>query len=167
VFVLSHGQSDVERGYSVNKEMLVENLEKSSLITQRLIYDAINADKIKLETMKLSPELMKNCELASSRYKAALRESNALKEKNEVSRKRKLAADDIAELKRKKLCEEECIQNLNQQVEEKSLEAEEKQDFTLLAEANSFRATQKTKTEKVKKLSEMIEKMEKELKGMK
>ena len=60
VFVLSLGQSDVERGYSVNKEMLVKNLEKSSLITQWLIYDAINADKIKLETMNLSPELMKN-----------------------------------------------------------------------------------------------------------
>ena len=28
VFVLSHGQIDVERGYSVYKEMLVENLEK-------------------------------------------------------------------------------------------------------------------------------------------
>ena len=48
------------------------------------------------------------------------------KKKNEASRNRKLSADDIAELKRKKLCEEECIQNLNQQVEEKSLEAEEK-----------------------------------------
>ena len=96
VFVLSQGESDVERGYSVNKEMLVENLGKSSLITQRLIYDAINADKIKLETMKLSAEPMKNCKLVSSRYKAALRESNALKGKNEASRKRKLAADDIA-----------------------------------------------------------------------
>ena len=45
VFVLTHGQSNVERGYSVNKEMLVENLEKESLINQRLVYDAINAEK--------------------------------------------------------------------------------------------------------------------------
>ena len=90
------------------------------------------------------------------------------KKKNEASRKRKLAADDIAELNRKKLYEEECIlQILNHQVEEESLEAEEKQDFTLLAEANSFWATQKTKTEKVNKLSDMIDKIKKELKGIK
>ena len=151
VFVLSHGQIYVERGYSVNKEMLVENLEKISLINQRPIYDAIFADKIKLETMKLSPELMKNCELTSSHYKAALRERNALKEKMKRLGSESWLLKDIAGLKRKKLCEEECIQNLNQQV-------------MLLAVANSCPAMQKTKTQKVKELSEMIEK---ELKVMK
>ena len=144
--------------------MLVENLEKVSLINQRLVYDAINAEKIKVETMELSSELMKSCELASSRYKAALKESNALKGKNEASRKRKIASDDIAELKRKKLNEEECILNLDKEIEQKSLEAEEKQDFTLLTMANSYRATQKTKAEKVKVLSDTIQKMEDELK---
>ena len=32
VFSLSHGQVDVERGFSVNKELLVENLQQTSLI---------------------------------------------------------------------------------------------------------------------------------------
>jgi hypothetical protein len=128
------------------------------------VYDAINAVKIKVETMELSSELMKSCQLASSRYKAALKEKNALKGNNEASRKRKIASDDIAELKRQKLNEEECILNLNKEIEQKSLEAEEKQDLTLLAMANSFKATQKTKTEKVKVLSDTIQKMEDELK---
>ena len=79
----------MERGYSVNKEMLVENLEKESLINQRLVYDAINAEKIKVETMELSFELMKSCQLASSWYEAALKEKNALRGNKEASRKRK------------------------------------------------------------------------------
>ena len=110
---------------------------------------------------------MKSCELASSRYKAALKESNALKGKNEASRKRKIASDAIAELKRKKLNDEECILNLDKEIEQKSLEAEEKQYFTLLTMTNSYRATQKTKVEKVKVLSDTIQKMEDELKKMK
>ena len=117
--------------------------------------------------MELSSELMKSCQLASSWYKAALKEKNALKGNNEASRKRKIASDDIAELKRQKLNEEECILNLNKEIEQKSLEAEEKQDFTFLAKANSFRATKKTKAEKVKVLSDTIQKMEDEFKKMK
>ena len=34
VFVLSHGQNVVERGFSINKEVEVENLKKVSLISQ-------------------------------------------------------------------------------------------------------------------------------------
>ena len=34
VFVLSHGQSVVERAFSINKEVEVENLKKVSLISQ-------------------------------------------------------------------------------------------------------------------------------------
>ena len=30
VFSLSHGQADVERGFSVNKELLVENLQQTN-----------------------------------------------------------------------------------------------------------------------------------------
>ena len=37
VFALSHGQSAVERGFSVNENMLVENLEYQSLIGQRMV----------------------------------------------------------------------------------------------------------------------------------
>ena len=113
--------------------------------------------------MEVLSELMKSCQLASSQYKAALKEKNALKGNNEASRKRKIASDDIAELKRQKLNEEECILNLKKEIEQKNLEAEEKQDLTLLAMANSFRVIQKTKAEKVKVLSDTIQKMEDEL----
>ena len=78
-----------------------------------------------------------------------------------------MASDDIAELKRQKLNEEECILNFIKEIEQKGLEAEEKQDLTLLAMANSFRATQKTKAEKVKVLSDTIQKMKDEFKSMK
>jgi hypothetical protein len=113
---------------------------KKSFINQ-LVY----AEKLKVETMELSSELMKNYQLASSRYKAALKEKNAFKGNNEASRKRKTAFDDIAELKRQ-------ILNLNKEIEQKSLETEEKQDLTFVAMANSFRATQNKKIEKVEVL---------------
>ena len=39
IFTLSHGQAAVERGFSMNKEILVENLQQKSLISKRMVYD--------------------------------------------------------------------------------------------------------------------------------
>ena len=38
IFVLPHGQSSIERGFSNNKEVLQDNLQEKSLLLQRLIY---------------------------------------------------------------------------------------------------------------------------------
>lgn len=40
-FILSHGNASVEGGFSINKSLLVENLLEDSLISQRIIYDAL------------------------------------------------------------------------------------------------------------------------------
>ena len=37
LLLLSHGQASVERGFSVNKEVMVQNLAEQSLISQRII----------------------------------------------------------------------------------------------------------------------------------
>ena len=36
-FVLSHGQITIERGFSINKDLLVENLDQESLIGQHIV----------------------------------------------------------------------------------------------------------------------------------
>ena len=38
---MSHGQSNVERGFSLNKEVLQDSLQVKSLIPQGLIYDTL------------------------------------------------------------------------------------------------------------------------------
>ena len=41
VLVLSHGQAAVERGFSVNKEIEVENMKQQTLIAHRVICDHV------------------------------------------------------------------------------------------------------------------------------
>ena len=47
IFTLSHGQSQVERDFSINKEIIIENLHSSSLSAQRVVYDYLKASKKK------------------------------------------------------------------------------------------------------------------------
>ena len=37
VFTLSHGQSQVEGGFNINDDILVENMHNNSLIAQRIV----------------------------------------------------------------------------------------------------------------------------------
>lgn len=39
LLILSHGEASVERCFSVNKEIMVENMQEESFVGQRLIQD--------------------------------------------------------------------------------------------------------------------------------
>ena len=41
VMILSHGNAAVESGFSVNGDMLIENLQEESLVAQRQVYDGV------------------------------------------------------------------------------------------------------------------------------
>ena len=43
LLLLSHGQATVERGFSVNKEVTIENLSEQSLVAQRTIVDHVRS----------------------------------------------------------------------------------------------------------------------------
>ena len=43
LLTLSHGQATVERGFSSNKEVMVDNLAQHSLVAQRVIYDHVRS----------------------------------------------------------------------------------------------------------------------------
>ena len=43
ILILSHGQATVERGFSVNKEVEVENLKEHTLVGQRIVCDHVNS----------------------------------------------------------------------------------------------------------------------------
>jgi hypothetical protein len=58
VMILSHGQSAVERGFSINKSLLVENLQERSLIAQRIVLDHMNAHQYKPFNVPISKELL-------------------------------------------------------------------------------------------------------------
>lgn len=42
ILILSHGNAALERGFSVNKECLIDNLLEKSLVAQRIVIDGIN-----------------------------------------------------------------------------------------------------------------------------
>lgn len=62
LLVLSHGQASVELGFSINKEIEVENLHEHSLVAQPIICDHLRAvgvgEFVNGSTMELIKELI-------------------------------------------------------------------------------------------------------------
>ena len=43
IFGLSHGQSVTEKGFSINKKVVDDNMKEKSLISQRIVYDTMQS----------------------------------------------------------------------------------------------------------------------------
>ena len=83
---MSHGQACIERGFSVNTEVLDPNMEEHSLKSQRLVYDQILASEVKVHELKITKDLVKECKLAHRCYTEHLsaRKDNKKAEENSL-----------------------------------------------------------------------------------
>ena len=163
IFTLSHGQASVERGFSINKELLTENLQEVSIVSQRTVYDYMMELGKPVHEIPLTNDLIKSCKLAHSRYSNALELRKSKNKEEEKSRKRKLKLEEIAEVKEKKQALLSCINSLEIDIESYSIAAEKENDLSLLTKANSFRVTVKSKRETLSVLDGALQKLENEL----
>ena len=113
VFTLSHGQAAAERGFSIDKELLVENLQQLSLVSQRIVSDYLTDFGKSIIKLPLTNALLKSCQLAHSRYTTALEMNKNEAHAQEKDRKRKLKIEETAEVKEKKRALEAAIQSLD------------------------------------------------------
>ena len=150
IFVLSHGQADVEWGFNISGELLCENMKELSLISQRIVCDHFSANKSDLHNYQGDEKLLLSCKGAPIKYGSCLENEKKNQVVTEKSRKRKLVTDEIALVKKEKKAFLDCIASFDTDITKYSFEAENKKDFTLLIKANDF---QKSKTEKEKSVA--------------
>ena len=80
IFVLSHGQASVERGFSLNKGVLNDNMTELSIISRRVVKDHLRILKVGASEVTITPNLIKSVALSHSRYSTFL-----LKQKEQSS----------------------------------------------------------------------------------
>lgn len=102
IFVMSHGNASVERGFSVNGECLVENQSQQSLIAQRLVWEGIrNAGGV--DKVTITKEMIHYARNSCARYHEALdNQKKELAEADRQAKERKRANQIMKELQTKK-----------------------------------------------------------------
>ena len=112
ILVLSHGQSNVESGFSINKEMVRCNMDESTVITSRIIKDSIHSFG-GIKNVPINKALISEYKASHFRYK--MDRKNKINEDNEtVEKKRK--GDELVRLKCEKKSKLDDIQSHNKQI---------------------------------------------------
>ena len=164
--MLSHGKSSIEKGFSENKDLLAETLIQQTLSGQWKRYDYFSSLRIDIHEYEIMPGLTKRCRSAYSRYAAALEEKEKEKASTEKNLKRKLKMDELADMKRQGYSIPYTIDALNKDVEKYSFKAKDKEDLSILSEANAIRKTVAEKQKLVKSFDSTIARLEKECKAV-
>ena len=60
VLVLFHGQSQVERGFSVNKALMNDNMQEKTVVSRRSVKDIMQTHNLKPFDVKITKELKKS-----------------------------------------------------------------------------------------------------------
>ena len=123
---LSHGQATVEKGFSVNKEVLTPNLQEVSLQAIRLVHSSVLAQNIKVADFIVTEALLSSCSHASNRYNMYLMEKKEEEEKTEKGRKRKALEEDLIAAKKEKLELERVSKKLLDTADKKAKDAEKR-----------------------------------------
>lgn len=138
LLLLSHGQASVERGFSINKNLIIENLSEESLIAKRIIADYIISVG-GIENVLITKELLVSCAGARQKYLTYLDDQKRNKIKPVASEKRKKILGDIDELKKKKKLLENDIVELEKSSVKFANKAEDTGKLTLVAKSNALR----------------------------
>ena len=118
-------QATVERGFSVNKEVLVPNLQETSLVAMRLVHSSMQAAKCKVADF-VSDALLSSCAHVRNRYQIYLMERKAEQERTEKGQKRKALMEELTSVKKAKEDLEKVSKKLVNTADKKAKEAESK-----------------------------------------
>lgn len=155
LLLLSHGNASVERGFSINKQIEVENMKESTYSAQRLVCDHLRSVG-GIDNFVVTKGLIKSASLARQRYIHHLDEQKKNKEKEKVHAKRKAVVDEIEELKRKKTRLEKDSASLQKSADEFAQKAEDLGDLTFIAKSNCLRQSAKLKSDEIKTVNEAL-----------
>ena len=166
LMLLSHGQASVERSFSVNKDVTTTNISQESLVARRRVKDHI-LHVGGIQGITVTDDLVKSIQGARQRYHAALQEKRKTVSRAQVTEKRKLAEEELTQLKKRKKTLEWDMNHLLKQADELSLIAEESRKIEHIVTSNSMRKQAKEKENLMSKIQKSIDTKERELPNIK
>ena len=130
LLTISHGQAYVERGYSVNKDMLIENLHEKTVVALRTVHDSISTLEDHFTKLPLTPAMKRHVMSETMRYGHYLDEQKKKSLNKQQRKKRKGVQLSIHAAEKKKSKVDTSIDILGKEADDLAKSAEAKHHFT-------------------------------------
>ena len=154
LLLLSHGQATVERGFSVNKEVEISNIQEDTIVAHRIVCDYVTLHGGVLK-VPLTPGLLSSVVSARSRYRIYLETEKQIKLSEAQGFKRKAVEEQLQNLRKKRASIQEVSDYLARDADKLAEQAEGKQGSKmaeLIAKSNAFRRSHRDKQAELKNI---------------
>ena len=132
VLTISHGKASVERGFSVSKNLLVENLQESSLIAQHRVVDCMVANCYEPYNFPMKKDLIQSVRNSYKKYSQSVAEKRKENVQKEKQKKAQPLSSEISSLEKKKILLQTTINDLRKESDNLGFEAEKASKLDLL-----------------------------------
>ena len=95
LLILSHGQAQVERGFTTNKQQLDDNMSCDTLVAQRIVHDHMLSHDIKPHQVEMTSRLMEFVKNARKNYFLEQKERGLKKLKTNAQVQREKLNEEI------------------------------------------------------------------------
>ena len=103
VLTLSHGNASVEGGFSINKELLIDNMTEDTIVSQRVVFDAIRSANMAVNKVEVTSKMIASVKQAHAQYKMALQAKQVQQsEEQKAAREARKRKSDIESLQQQK-----------------------------------------------------------------
>ena len=68
ILILSHGQAEVERGFSSNKSLIDDNMSTDTIVALHSVHDYLKFHDLKADEVKMTKDILASCRQARKKY---------------------------------------------------------------------------------------------------
>ena len=113
VLVLHNGQAEVERGFSINKHIMEDNMSELSLVSRRLVKDYLRSNSLESHEVDICSGMVSAVQQSSSQYLLFLKEKKEKEQTEAVSKKKNAIRHELNVYKKEKELKEKTFKTLN------------------------------------------------------
>ena len=166
LFIMSHGQAAVERGFSINNNVVEQNMSPETITARRLIKDHMLANGLTPESIHLSQNLIRSVRGAAQKYKDFLEEKRKESEREEEDRRLEVLSNDMIKLKNRCQQMQRAIDEMEVESTECFERAEKENNMSLVIKGNGLKRKAGETKVNLKTLEEEYAKLEDKRKKM-
>ena len=126
LLILSHGQAQVERGFSSNKSLIDDNMSTDTIIALRSVHDHLKFHNLKAHEVEMTKVLLESCRQARKRYFDDQRSKALSAEKLEKEEAKKKVNEEIDAVNTEIRQAVSLIENLKQSADQIGFRAEKR-----------------------------------------
>ena len=154
MFAISHGQADVEGGFSINTNVIDVNMKEQSIRSKRLVRDHMQKHNFGPATIEIPNVLQKSCRAAYQRYRTHVDEE---KKKAAIDQSKQILDKEIKEVEGKIDHLMESSKVLDKKFIELVKDAENHINQSLIEEANALKRKSESQSSQYEKLRQTLE----------